>query len=329
MASHPPEKAPIIIQGESYDYLWVKNVSKWNDGGWTAYCETPNGNSTQLTSHQNKNWTAYPKDKPLSEFHEQRKFDERWPNSGIRKGQIFQILPAATEHAELKDFSADDDLLIYNINYWSDTIEIHVNGDEQLFVVILVGDLLKSAKPYMSLLSDQTQITMKTGKPRSLGELLRDFPTTSLVEYMLKGHVKCSVTVYENHKFDGHGRDLFYAEMDKFNVAQFKEAKDEKKKCRDLLLADGRKVGLINTTEKTETAHLYSPYTGKVILMMTQQPDGSIDIPLRVRQEITPYLVQTGSQLKAYKDRFETCCNPLFLTMLNMGIWKRLVAQPV
>lgn len=323
---HPPDKTAIIANGLNFEYLWVKNSSKFLDNSWTAYCETPDGKPMQFMSRENRAWGLFPKDKPLSELHELRKFEERWPKSGIRKGQIFQVLPAAAEHPELKDFGNEDDLLIYNVNYWSDTVEIHVNADEQLSIVVLVSELLKLAKPYMTLVSDSFSIAVKRGAPRLLGEMLRDFPTTSLIEYMLKGHVQCNITVYENHKAEGYGRELFYKEMENFNVGQFKEIANEKKKCRDLLLSDGRKIGLINTTPKTDTALLLAAYTGKVILMKTQQPDGIADIPMRVRNEISPYLTQTGSQLKALANRYETCCNPLFLTLLGMGIWKRLPA---
>lgn len=319
---HPIEKTAIIVANDVVEYLWVKTVKTWSDGSWTAYCETPKGNETTLTSNQRKNWTPFPKDKPLSEFHEIRKFEDRFPKSGIRKGQIFEVLPAAVDHPDLYTFSNKDDLLIYNINYWSDTIEIHVNGNEAQSIIIPAAELIQYAKPYMPQITEDLEVPVKTGKPRKLGDLLRDFPTTSLVEYMLKGNVSANVTVYENHKFEGHGKILFYKEMDRFSVGRFQEVANPKNKCLDLLCG-GNKVGLINTTPKTNTALLIAPYTGKVILKMTQQPDGSIDIPARVKNEITPYLSQTGSQLKALSNRYETCCNPLFLTMLGMGIWKR------
>lgn len=322
--SKPAEKTAISVKDDVVEYLWVKNVKEWSDGSWTAYCETPKGNDTTMTSNQRKIW--HPFEKPLSELHESRKFEERFPKSGIRKGQIFEVMESAALHPELSKYGEKDDLLIYNVNYLNDTIEIHVNGRDELFIVIAAAELIQYAKPYMSPDTDDHPIVVKAGK-RSLGQMLKDFPTTSLVEYMLKGHVSVSVTVYENHKFEGHGRTLFYQEMNKFNVARFSEVNNEKKKCRDLL-CDGKKVGLINTTPKTDTALLFAPYTGKVILRMTQQPDGSIDIPMRVKNEITPYLSQTGSHLKPLSDRYETCCNPLFLTLLGMGIWKRAV-RPV
>ena len=324
----PPDKTAIHVNGLNFEYLWVKNTDNFHDGSWSSACETPEGQRFTFASRDDKGWSLYSIEKPLSDFHELRKFELRWPNSGIRKSRIFQVLPNALEHDDFSKCDPADDLLIYHINYWNNQVEMHVNGDENRVVIAPVADLMKYAKPYMPAVFDAQLIEMNNGPKKTLGELHRDFPTTSLIEYFLKGHVRCHVTVYENYKEDGHGCIAFYKAMENFNVSGFREISSEKKKGRDLVIGDGRKVGLINTTPRTDTAIIKAPYSGKVILMMTEQPDGNIDIPLRVKNDIAPYLASTGSKLTALSKRYETLCNPLFLTILGMGVWKREQPKP-